>query len=267
MNNKSDTYPINEICVACSTSDKCPAEFSDCGVVDVYCLFYITKGQGYFTIDGKSFSAGAGQSVLIFPFSKLELRSDEENPWRLKWIKFKGFDAARLISKTSFSRDNPIVGSIPVDNFEKMFNLAPLRGVPYAVCRSNSKFLMLISYYLEYYPPETYRIKNYATMAREYIEKHYSNPECNVQKVSEYINLDRTYLYRLFKDETGTSIIDYINRCRIANASVLLKENILSIKDIAYSVGYTDQMYFSRVFKRFKGISPTKYRAISQNSE
>lgn len=266
MSNINDTYPMNEICLAYGTWGKNLTEFNITRRFDVYCLFYIIKGEGHITINGRTFFVSVGQSVLLFPFSRIDIKSNEKNPLKFNWIKFRGFDAAKLISNTSFTRENPIVGSIPVDNFEQFFNVSPLRGVPYAACRSNSKFLMLISYYLEYYPSESQQKTNYAKKAREYIEKHYNDPECTVHRVAEFINLDRTYLYKLFKDETGTSIIDYINRCRISNASALLKDKNTSVKDVAYSVGFTDQMYFSRVFKRVNGISPSEFRAISQGN-
>ena len=56
------------------------------------------------------------------------------------------------------------------------------------------------------------------------------------------------------------SIIDYINNHRIAKAEVMLMDKNISIKDVAYSVGFTDQMYFSKVFKKLKNTTPTEFR-------
>ena len=81
-----------------------------------------------------------------------------------------------------------------------------------------------------------------------------------MQSVANHIKIDRTYLYRLFKEETGMSVIDYINNCRISKAEVLLIDENISIKDVAYSVGFTDQMYFSKVFKKLRGQTPTEFR-------
>ena len=73
---------------------------------------------------------------------------------------------------------------------------------------------------------------------------------------------DRSYLYRLFKDKTGVSVSDYITRTRISKAEVLLSNGSLSVKDVAYSVGFPDQMYFSRVFKKINGRTPTQFREM-----
>ena len=55
-------------------------------------------------------------------------------------------------------------------------------------------------------------------------------------------------------------MIEYITHRRVARAEILLAGSSMTVKDIAYSVGYSDQMYFSRVFKKFTGSSPTQYR-------
>lgn len=133
------------------------------------------------------------------------------------------------------------------------------------IYRSNSNLLMLLSYYLEYYPLEPIHTSKYIQLAQEFIENNFSNTECNVNMVSDYIKIDRTYLYRLFKKELGKSVIDYINKCRISKAVNMLSDCSRSIKDIAYSVGYADQMYFSRVFKRLRGVSPSKFREYTNN--
>ena len=66
----------------------------------------------------------------------------------------------------------------------------------------------------------------------------------------------------LFKDETGLSVIDYINRHRISQAESMLSDQSLAIKDVAYSVGFSDQMYFSKVFKKHTGKTPTEYKRL-----
>ena len=120
--------------------------------------------------------------------------------------------------------------------------------------------IILLSYYVEHFPCKDSENTSYAILARNYIEKNYRNPEFNVQSVANHIKIDRTYLYRLFKEETGMSVIDYINNCRISKAEVLLIDENISIKDVAYSVGFTDQMYFSKVFKKLRGQTPTEFR-------
>ena len=78
--------------------------------------------------------------------------------------------------------------------------------------------------------------------------------------IANFLNIERTYLYRLFKDITGTSPQEYLLDYRIRRACSLLKDTKLPVSDIARSVGYDDSLYFSRLFKQKKGRTPTQYR-------
>lgn len=228
---------------------------------DTYNLYYITSGRGMVTVDGIGFFVSAGQSFLTFPFSNVCLEADSDSPWEYSWVEFRGLEAAWLVSQTSFSKKHPVVEKIPVKNFECLFNIEDCgTDATYAQCRAGGKLIILLSYYVEYFPCKDSENASYAILARNYIEKNYRNSEFNVQSVANHIKIDRTYLYRLFKEETGMSVIDYINNCRISKAEVLLIDENISIKDVAYSVGFTDQMYFSKVFKKLRGQTPTEFR-------
>ena len=95
--------------------------------------------------------------------------------------------------------------------------------------------------------------------ALRYIENNYAH-HVNIQVIADYLNIERTYLYRLFKDITGTSPQEYLLDYRIRRACSLLKDTDLPVNDIARSVGYEDPMYFSRLFKQKKKRTPTHYR-------
>ncbi len=228
---------------------------------ETYVLYYITSGKGIVTIDGVSFVVSKGQSFLSFPFSNVCIEPHKGQDWSYQWIEFRGLEAAWLISQTMFSKKNPVVDAIPVENFEKHFEINECYSDSvFSQCRANGKLIQLLSYYLEHFPCKTSETVNYAITAQRFIERNYRNPDFTVQSVADHIKIDRTYLYRLFKEETGTSIIHYINNCRISKAATLLTDENTSIKDVAFSVGFTDQMYFSKVFKKLKKQTPTEYR-------
>lgn len=260
MNYNLEQNVINCLCLANGSKLKSTGISWGPGMRDVYCLCYVTEGQGKLTVDGISFSVSAGQSFLTFPFSNVTIESERHSPWSYRWLEFRGLEVAWIISQTTFSKQRPVVNKMPVENFEDFFKIDLHNDAPYIKCRINSKIMLLLSYYLEYFPCDSAERNSYALMARDYIEKNYRDSDCNVKKVADYIKIDRTYLYRLFKEETGASVIDYINNCRISKAVIMLSDRNISIKDIAFSVGFTDQMYFSRVFKKLRGVTPTEYR-------
>ena len=101
--------------------------------------------------------------------------------------------------------------------------------------------------------------ENYVTNAKDYIARHY-NKEISVKAVSEYVHLSPEYCTRLFKKETGMSIMDFITDCRISMAKDLLQNSSLTISMIASEVGYSSLNQFNLVFKRATGMTPSSYR-------
>lgn len=236
------------------------------GVKDVFSLHYVVRGRGRITVDGNSFDVKEGNSFLIFPYSHVYAEPDPYDPWIYKWIEFKGLEISWIVSKTGFTKKTPVVGGLPIEDMEKRFDIIEGKNEEiYEKCRSNARLFELLSYYIQYFPRENKVSNNYAIIAREYIEKNYYNTNCTVKSVSEYVKLDRTYLFRLFKEETGMSVQDYINRCRVAKASTMLMDSRFSVKDIAFSVGFSDQLYFSKLFKKYRGVSPSIYRKEKQS--
>jgi len=117
-------------------------------------------------------------------------------------------------------------------------------------------------------------IKDFCTLVNEYSLKEYSplirnalnyiqfnlNSELNVSGIAKYLCITPNHLYRTFKNEVGMSVIDYINKKRIEESIKLIKSTNLQIQRIAEEVGINDISYFSKVFKKQVGKSPTQYR-------
>lgn len=224
-----------------------------------YKLFYIYRGSCVVNIEGVSHKVDTDCSVLVFPFQKYFF--EQADDLKYYWLEFTGFQGSALVSQTAFNYAEPVVGRMNKDGFEFLFEY-PECGTDetYDRYRNAAVVLLIFSFYLEHFPGKNQLENDYVYDARVYIEEHFSDPGLNVNTVVNYLKLNRSYFYRLFKTETGISPVDYINRRRISRAESLLTNRRMSIKDVAYSVGYTDQMYFSRVFKRLSGKTPTEYR-------
>lgn len=97
------------------------------------------------------------------------------------------------------------------------------------------------------------------TRAMQYIDENYAN-NISLNDVAEEINMSYFYFSRLFKESTGQSFSDYLTEYRIDKSIELMKDERLSIKQISYDIGYNDPNYFSKIFKKLKGITPTEYR-------
>ena len=100
--------------------------------------------------------------------------------------------------------------------------------------------------------------KNDVAKTIAYIEENYMH-RLTLASISANVNLSSSYLCRVFKSEVGISITNYLNNLRIRKAATLIKEQALSLKEISAMVGIDDQLYFSRLFKKCMGISPSEY--------
>ncbi len=97
-----------------------------------------------------------------------------------------------------------------------------------------------------------------------FIQENYTKP-LKIEEISQYVNINSSYLERLFKKSIGESIVNYINNLRVNKAIVLMDATPLSISEISQSVGFGTRQQFNNSFKKRKGISPQEYR--NKNSQ
>lgn len=95
--------------------------------------------------------------------------------------------------------------------------------------------------------------------AQEYISEHYME-NLTLTAVANETGISGGYLSTLFNQNLGCGFIDYLNHVRIDRACCYLEQNYLKNYEIAYKVGFRDEKYFSKVFKKMKGMSPKEYR-------
>ena len=93
----------------------------------------------------------------------------------------------------------------------------------------------------------------------QYIEEHISN-KIDVNDIADTLGLTAIHISRVFKQQNGESLVQYINKQKMIHAIYLMKNSKLKIKDIAQSVGFDDQLYFNKVFKKYYDVSPREFR-------
>ncbi|HEC61877.1 MAG TPA: response regulator [bacterium] len=95
--------------------------------------------------------------------------------------------------------------------------------------------------------------------AISFIVENYAD-SITLQNVAHYVCLSPNYLSQLFKQETGKSLLEYVTHCRVDEAKKLLVQSNLTISEIAFKLGYDMPSYFSEVFKKNEGLTPSQYR-------
>jgi len=232
------------------------------GVRDIYALHYIVSGKGVLETNGATFFLKAGESFMIYPQREVYYYPDRNDPWEYVWVEFKGNEVSSLLSMIDILPDRPVVPEAPAA-LEPYF-LTAWHGdmKPYQKLRSAAQVQQLLTLYMEYFPKaEMVSAPDYAGIAKEYIRNNYWNASLTVADIVSVVNIERSYLFRLFKERTGMSVSGYLTACRISNACKLLQSTSLSIKTVSFSVGYGDQLYFSKVFKKTTSYTPSDYRS------
>ncbi|UOK58539.1 AraC family transcriptional regulator [Bacillus sp. OVS6] len=101
--------------------------------------------------------------------------------------------------------------------------------------------------------------KNNMQQIEEYLQQHYQE-DINLQDIADRFFLSREYISRKFKQDYQATLTDYLTNIRMEKAKKLLENPYLKIYEVAYGVGYQNEKYFSKVFKKQVGLTPNEYR-------
>ena len=95
-----------------------------------------------------------------------------------------------------------------------------------------------------------------------FVDIHYGDVTLNIATIAENLQITPTYMSKLYKEQTGEALPDYINKVRLKKAKVLLKDEKLSISEAAVKVGYINSNALIRSFKKYEGVTPGQYKGI-----
>ena len=229
-----------------------------------YLIHYILGGCGIYKARGKLFRLEEGDAFLICPGELIYYEADRHAPWSYTWIGMQGIKVKGYLERTSLW-DNLVIHYGQDDQMklchEKMFEADKL---------PKNRDLIMNSLMYEYlfllarkFPntslPDDEPKSDYVEEALKYIEGRYCDP-ITIQEIAGHLNINRSYLHRLFKSFTGVSIQNYLLDYRMRQACILLQNTSLSVRSIAHTVSYADPLYFSRIFHQKMGVSPSEYR-------
>ncbi len=100
--------------------------------------------------------------------------------------------------------------------------------------------------------------------ATEYMQENYAK-DLSLTEVAEHLRISTGYLSTLMNQNLGCGFVDYLNQVRVDRACCYLEQNQLKNYEVAYKVGFNDEKYFSKVFKKIKGMTPKEYRMSSKH--
>lgn len=234
-----------------------------------YVLHIIREGKGTLEINKKLYHLTGGDAFLIPHSTEAYYEADSAEPWSYMWVGFNGLKAEEFIQNSGFSLRSPVrrVECIP-QLYGYIDNMLDAHQLTYPDELKRNGYLMLffaalMEDYRKNMPSGTllrpYPVSVYVKHAMDYISHHY-NERIRINELADYIGVNRSYLSNSFKKAIGCSPQEYLINLRMEKSKSMLRKTDKPIYEISNSVGYTDQLAFSKIFKHYYGVSPREYR-------
>lgn len=231
-------------------------------------IIYVSAGIAHFHFDHEENDTivAAGNMVIYRPreFQKYEYYAKDQT--EVYWIHFTGGNVTNILRSYGIKDDMHVFYIGTSLEYERIFKrmiselqlcrtdyeeilALLLRHLLILIHRKLSRQHVLKNEYLE----------NEMDLAAQYFNDHY-NSDINIQEYAASRGMSVSWFIRNFKEFTGSTPMQYIVSIRITNAQVLLETTKYTVSEIGRIVGYENPLYFSRIFHKQKGFSPSEYR-------
>ncbi|MGU8636090.1 AraC family transcriptional regulator [Clostridium perfringens] len=230
-------------------------------------IHYVTKGYGTFKFNGKVYNLKQGDIFILLKGMQVEYVASIDDPWEYYWIGFSGSNANEYLNRTSITnscvancKENSKIQQIILNMCEISKTYNPSSSDDILLLKE--LYSLLYALIEEFPKPFEYKDKElhtYIQDALNFINSNYMH-SITVQEIADYVNLSRSYLYKMFIKNLGISPQRYLINLRMYKATLLLKSTKLPIGEVANSVGYSDSLLFSKTFSKHFSMSPLNYR-------
>ena len=229
---------------------------------EYHVLIFVQEGTLYLTSNGIPYEVLAGQYILLKAGEEHYGHQESTGPLSYVWVHFSEKEEA---SEEEENCSFPEYGEVRAKErlwfqFRQIINLSMEENSIAKQMQTHLVSLLLLELTREY-QQETGKERLLCVVAEveEWIKSNYYRNFTVVQLAEEF-GYQADYLSSLFKKGMGVSIIKFTNQLRIKAAKQLLMNYELSIKEAAYSCGFSDEKYFMKVFKQYEGMTPTQYK-------
>ena len=236
------------------------------GRVD-YQLLYVANGKAHFFLNGKEEIVHAGHMVLYRPKEMQKYVYYGTDQTEVYWVHFTGSDVKKILKDYGFPAKKHILYTGTLAEYHQLFKqmIQELQLCkPHYEDMLTSLLLQLFVLINRQFTEKT-TLNSYAQneiiSATHYFGEHYNQDIC-IEDYAAAHNMSISWFIRTFKHYNKVTPMQYILSIRMTNAQSLLETSTYNISEIAAFVGYDNPLYFSRLFKKHTGYSPSDFRNI-----
>lgn len=231
--------------------------------IDYYLLHYIIEGEGYFIMDGVKHHLKKGDGFFISPYRDNNYYPDENNPWVYRWVGFNGTECKKIVKMSGFYDDNYTFSYDFEQGLQNNFSDIYLSFKKGDYFSSLGFLYQVFGKLIKKYEdvsnkPNTPR-EIYTNKAIEFIEENY-NKDISIAEIAKSLNIDRSHFFKTFRDVMNISPQQYLLNYRLGKSQDLLRKSTFSISAISSLVGFSSPEYYSKIFKKYIGITPNDFR-------
>ena len=234
-------------------------------------LHFIIGGSLTLYVEGKPHPLKRDHCFVLRPDADTAYRTDIKDPASFYWVSVSGQKCKAYFAQMGLCDGNYSI-AVPKElsrNLRKTFFAnfhvdEALKEITDSVFTANFlKIYQLL--YLAAHKDRTAgqmlgtRQKSYIEQTLEYVNLHYSDPGLTIREIAGVLYLHENYLSHIFREAMGLPFREYLTQKRISMSYTLMESGMTSVSEIAYAVGFSDALYFSKVFKHFNGISPKEH--------
>lgn len=256
------------------------ANLAECGIeVGVpnvgykYCVFQqavlhiVTEGEGIFTCANGTYHLQAGDIFLLERGMEVEYKPSFSNPWTYYWVGMSGKQLLTYLSRSSIV-DNHVI--LSKDTKDIKYIIQKICNLAQSIQSNNSHDILIMQYiyqlvyvlqekFPKHFTVQVDIVNEAIQHAVEYINSNYQQ-DITIVDVAKSVNISRSHLFKLFKQNLNCSPKEYLTYIRMYHASQLLINTNLLISEISTKIGYKDPLLFSKNFKKHFEISASEYR-------
>ena len=228
-------------------------------------LHYVRNGTGKLFIRGKEYDINAGDMFWIPKNEAVMYYPDQDDPWRYYWISFNGDAKFDVGTKLGLDAENPVRAAkhqkAMTDVFDELFETELPSAELYYTAISVLMKIVADEYahaktYVSLSTPHDELVEN----AKKLIKLNYTRADFSVSDIPDMLFISQRHLSALFRERVGMTPVAYLSEIRLTAAADLLQEKELTVGELCRAVGWGDELYFMKRFKKKFSFTVKEYR-------